>query len=125
MLLPWPLLSWVTAADTPSASYLWFCSFPNHSPHCSRVIFIKCIKIMLHPCLIPFNGVLLLSSLSSLREPIRHFIIWFKFNFAPPSVLTTEDPATKPPKSPNHSILSFKSLDEEAQMSNREATKSI
>lgn len=73
----------------------WFCSFPNHSLHCSRVTFLKCLKIMLHLCLILFNGALFLS-LTFLTYLRRHFIIWFKVNYAPPSVLTTENPATKP-----------------------------
>ena len=52
------LPSWVTAADTPSASHLLVWPFPNCSPQCSRVSFLKCIKNMFHPCLIPFNGAL-------------------------------------------------------------------
>ena len=52
------LPAWVTAADTASASPLLVWFFPNCSPLCATAIFLKCIKNMLHPCLIPFNGAL-------------------------------------------------------------------
>ena len=61
--------------------------------------------------------------LSSSTQLIMHFIVWFTFSCVSP-VLTMENPATEPPKSPNNPILSFKSSDEEAPVSHREATKS-